>query len=173
MRVSNKLKIIILLLGILIIGVFGYFFFGKNEINPNAELLVVSSYSNYAWGFQFYGTAIFDDGSILTWNNEKDSKSKVKYNLETNEGLKEYILNEGKLKSIKVSNNKLEKMKENIEKLEDKIEIEMPGADQGTTSIYVINPDNDKITLKYTGDWNGENQTVESKEILKIVERFF
>jgi len=64
-------------------------------------------------------------------------------------------------------------MKENIEKLEDKIEIEMPGADQGTTSIYVINPDNDKITLKYTGDWNGENQTVESKEILKIVERFF
>jgi hypothetical protein len=172
MSISKKLKILIVL-GILIIGVFGYFFFGKNKINPNAELLIINSYSNYAWGFQFHGTAIFDDGSILTWNNVKESNSKIEYDIGTTEGLKQYILNEGKLKIRKVSNNKLEKIKENIEKLEDKIEIEMPGADQGTTSIYVINANNEKITLKYMGDWNGENQTVESKEILEIVEKYF
>ena len=141
-----------------------------NEINNDAQLLVVKSYTNYAWGFQSTGSAIFDDGSILTWNNNSVVS---KNNLMTNEGVKQFILNNGKLKSAKVADKDLEKIKENISKLEDKIEIEMPGADQGTTNIYIVNDNNDKIDLKYTGDWIGENQTEESKEILKIVKKYF
>jgi len=172
MNIKKKLILIVGLI-VMIVGILFYVLFEKNEINTNAQILIVNSYSNYAWGFQFHGTAICDDGSILTWNNVKESNLKMEYDIGTTEGLKQYILNEGKLKIRKVSNNDLEKLKEQISKLEDKIELTYPGADQGTTSIYVINTNNDKIILKCTGDCIGENQTLESKEILRIVEKYF
>ena len=168
---KNKRLIIILVVAFLIIATISiYSLFAKK--NENAKLLVVKTYSNYAWGFQFNGKAIFDNGSIYTWN-ESDNSTTKDYEIETIEGLKEYILNEADLKYKKVSKKDLKQIKEYINKIEDSIKPENAGADMGTATIFIIDENDNKIILKRTGDSVGENKKEEAQELLKIIEKYF
>jgi len=174
---KNKKLIIILVVAFLIIVTISIYslFLKKNEktsSDENAKLLVAKTYSNYAWGFQFNGKAIFDNGSIYTWN-ESDNSSTKDYEIETIEGLKEYILNEADLKNKKVSKKDLKQIKEYISKIEDSIKPENAGADMGTETIFIIDENDNKIILKRTGDSVGENKKEEAQEILKIIEKYF
>lgn len=174
---KNKKLIIILVVALLIITTISIYilFTKKNEntsSNENAKLLVVQKYSNYAWGFSFSGTAIFDNGSIYTWK-ESDNSITKEYEIETIEGIKEYILNEADLKTKKVSKKDLKQIKEQISKIDDDIKIEHPGADMGTETIFVIDEKDNKIILRETGDSVGENQTKEAQELLNIIEKYF
>lgn len=135
------------------------------------KLLAVNSYSNYAWSVSFSGTAIFSDGSIYTWQENNNSKIK-KYDIHTTEGLEEFILEEGKLKSKKVSNNDLKNLKKYVNLVKDEIEITYPGADMGTSTTYIINKKGEKITLKRSGDSEGKNKTDTSKKILNIIDKY-
>ena len=170
-----KIKKLIVIVTILIISILFYILFmrknGYVENNNDAKLLAINTYSNYATGFQFYGTAIFDNGYIFFWREYNDSNTK-NYKIGTVEGLEEYILNEANLKIKKVSNHDLEQIKELVSKLEDNTEITYPGADQGTNTIAVINEKNNEIVLKESGDSVGENYTKEAQELLKLIEKY-
>ena len=143
----------------------------RQNISKSPDLLAINSYSNYAWGYSFSGTAIFSDGSIYTWK-ENDSSDVENYDLQTTKGLEEYILKEGKLKNKKVSDKDLKEIKKHINKVDDDINIKHPGADIGTYSITIINKNNKQITLKCSGDSTGENQTENSQKLLKIIEKY-
>lgn len=149
-----------------------------NDMNPPAKsttkasnLLVVSSYSNHAWSYTFSGTAIFSDGSIYTWKENNYSNVK-NYNLETPEGLKQYILKNGKLGSKEVSDNDLTKIESYINKIKNEIVLNHPGADFGTSIISIYNNNGEKINIKYSGDTVGINQTYEAQELLKLLENY-
>lgn len=171
---TNKLIIILVIL-VIIITLFCILFAKENKYSSNTadfKLLVIDTYSNYAYGSQFYGTAIFDNGYIYTWKEDNNSNTQ-KYKIGTSEGLKEYILNEGKRKTKRVSNNDLELIREYVSQIQDDIKITHSGADQGTKSIYVIDEENNEIILKCSGDSNGENTTKEAKELLELIEKYF
>lgn len=168
----KKIAIILLIVSIITI-LFIYFFLKKDEYVTNKDInfLIVSSYSNYAWEAHFKGTAIADNGNIYTWD-EYGKVNKKGYKIATAEGLQKYILKESKLKNKKVSNNDLNKLKEYITNLEDKITFKYPGADQGTSTISVIIDGNEEITLKSTGDVIGKNKTKEAQKIIKIIDKY-
>ena len=170
-----KIKKLIIIVVILIISILFYILFMRKNgyvgNNNDAKLLAINTYSNYATGIQFYGTAIFDNGYIYIWREYNNSNTK-NYKIGTIEGLEEYILNEAKIKIKKVSNNDLEQIKELVSKIEDNIKITYPGADQGTNTIAVINEKNNEIVLKESGDSVGENYTKEAQELLKLIEKY-
>ena len=149
------------------------------RMTPNDEIVVdelkviaMSSYSNYAWSAQYRGMAILNDGSIYSWD-ETDKEIIGKYKLGTIEGIQEFILKEGNKNLTKVSNNDLVKIKEYINQVENDIEVNHVGADMGTSTISVINDNNEEIKLKVSGDSIGENKTEKSKELLEILDKYF
>jgi len=168
----KKLAIILLIVSIITILCI-YFFLKKDEYVTNKDInfLIVSSYSNYAEEPHFNGTAIADNGNIYTWNEIGHDNTK-KYKIGTVEGLQKYILKEAKIKNKKASSDDLNKLKDYITNLEDKITLKYSGADQGTSTISVIIDGNKEITLKSTGDVIGKNKTKEAQKILKIIDKY-
>lgn len=149
-----------------------------NDMNPPAKpttktsnLLVVNSYSNHAWSYTFSGTAIFSDGSIYTWK-ENNYSNVENYNLKTPEGLKQYILKNGKLQSKEISDNDLTKIENYINKIKNEIVLSYPSSDFGTSIISIYNNNDEKINIKYSGDTVGINQTYEAQELLKLLEKY-
>ena len=176
---SNKkrnLLIILLLIIVIIIGFFIYKFCDnknyKDTLNKeNKRILVESSYSNYAWTAQFSGTVIFNDGTIYSWNSN-NKKENGNYNINSTDGLKSYVLENGKKRLKRVTSKDIEKIENYINNLEDTIDIEYPGADQGTSRISVWNSDDQKITLSLKGDSVGENKSEIAQELLKLIDRY-
>lgn len=136
------------------------------------KVIAISSFSNYAWSAQYRGMAIFNDGSIYSWD-ETDKETMGKYKLGTADGVQEFILNEGYKNLAKVLKNDLVKIKELINQVENNIELNHVGADMGTTTISVINENNEEIKLKASGDSMGENKTEKAKELLEILDKYF
>ena len=177
---SNKkrnLLIILLLIIVIIIGFFIYKFYDnrhyRDELSKDAKkILVEESYSNYAWTAQFSGTAIFNDGTIYSWNSDNNKKENGNYNINSADGLKSYILENGKKRLKRVTSEDIEKIENYINNLEDSIDIGYPGADQGTNRISVWNSDNQEIKLSLKGDSVGENKSEIAQELLKLIDRY-
>lgn len=127
-------------------------------------LLAEKSYRNYAWGFVYTGSAIFNDGTIYEW----DINDKTNFELDE---IKEWILTNGKKSNKKVTSQDLNKIEKNLETLKDDIETENVAFDAGSsfTSVY---KDGKEITLLESGDYEGKNETKESKELIKVIDKY-
>ncbi len=140
--------------------------------NHSRKILIEKSYSNYAWGSQYNGKAIFSDGTIYSWDSKNESDNWRNYNLTSIDELTDFLFDYGILEDTKVSKEDLEKIEEYINDLEDEIDIKHPGADMGTTVISAIKSDGKKIDLKLKGDAEGENKTKNAQELLEIINNY-
>ena len=140
----------------------------------NKKILAEKTYSNFAFGIQYTTSIIFNDGTIYTWDYSAqtydfpfatEATSSKEYYIN-------YILNNGKKSSKKVSTTDLETMENYIENLEDSIKIQYPGADQGTSSTSVWNSNGTEIKLRLSGDSVGKNKELNTKKILKIIDSY-
>ena len=121
MKNQNTKNIIkILLVVILVTLVVIYRFIPKQTKNVNAKFIILHTYVNYAWGTQFNGKAIYEDGSIYTWNDIDDILLK-KYEIGTPNGIKDFIKNEATLSKTKIDKKDLLKIKESVSILKDTI----------------------------------------------------
>lgn len=106
---------ILILLGIvilvIIIGSIFYIIHNLQKSNGNNNILIEDSYINWAWGFQYSGQVICEDGSIYSFDMSGDYGTKVPEDLK---GLNKFILKNAKLENARVSDSDLEKMKEYI-----------------------------------------------------------
>lgn len=177
-----KKKVIILTIVALVIAIIGLLIINKPKDEKNYQaptFLIVKTYSNYAWNTQFNGIAIFDDGTIYSWDYEE--KTDGNYNdyigdndIETKSGMKDFILDKGTKRIKKVSDNDLNRLKEYINNLNDEdvnYEEKCLGADMGTTSISVYKNDK-KYTLSTSGDCEGKSKTETAKKILDIIKKY-
>ena len=171
---------IIVTLIVIIIGIFiGYKINGKNRQYQNKSILVSVSHSNYAWGITFSGSAIFDDGTIYSWDfNDSDDNDYTKYigdnNIDTKKGLEKFILNKGNIKVKKVSNNDLEKIENYINNLTEEdtnFDITCHGADIGDTTISVYKND-EQLVLSRSGDCDGNSNSYSALKLLALIDKY-
>lgn len=171
--ILSTIFLIILLIVIIIMGFFIYKLYkdkqiskrNTNELNiEGKQLLIEKSYHNSAWGFRYNGMAIFNDGTIYSWDYTDNRHF-------TGE-LKNLILEKGNLENKKVSAEDLEKIKEYINNIEDTLEIEYQGMDMGEEKVSVWNSSGKEIKLSVKGDGVGENKTKNAQELLKIIDKY-
>jgi len=182
---SSKRKLLIIAIAVLIAIVVGLLVLNKEKLmkkddNKDSivcnddQLLVVKSHINFAWGFTFYGSAIFYDGSIYTWNSAKSNDEKTKLDLGETEALKEYIKTNGVKKEGKVSEEDLEEIKGYISKLTKKdtdFTLEHKAYDMGDFSFSVYKNDVE-ISLRESGDYQGGNSTKNIKKLISLTEKY-
>ena len=174
----KKKRTIIIIIIVLIVIIIGYIIF-NNDKNKNKSLLVVDSFSNHAWEPTFYGTAIFDDGSIYIWNFDHIiHRNYHKYigdnNINTKYGLEDFILKRGYRRLRKVSNKDLDKLKKYINDLNDEdinFDVNCHGADIGNTIISVYK-NNEELILSRSGDCDGNSKTYNVSKILSFIDKY-
>lgn len=176
----NKKFKILTLIGIIVIGIIiGITIYYNATSKANKSLLIVSSYSNFAWAPSFSGTAIFDDGTIYSWefngSTYEDYKKYIGFsNIETKKGLEKFIIKKGTMKLKTVSQEDLKHIKDyinnlNIENISYKTDCH--GADMGTsyTSIYK----NDvEYKLREHGDCDGESKNNNVQDLLNLISKY-
>ena len=132
--------------------------------NEEKHIIAEKSYSNAAWGISYYGTAIFNDGTIYKFDiNDFKSGDGVP--------MEQLIAKYGNKQSIKVTDGDLKQIENNIITLEDKIESKNTAMDAGSNYIAVYK-NGKKITLQEKGDYTGDNKTKEAKTIKKIITKY-
>lgn len=169
---KNKKNVFILITAFLIIIVLALIFNNINKsyrpelTNSEKTILVEKAYRNYAWGFQYRGMAIFNDGSIYEWDFEGQ------YTYNEFENYEKWILDNGYCIDKKVTEKDLEEIEKNIVVLKNNIERKHSGFDMGSKYIKVWNTHNEEITLKETGDYSGENISSYSQKIIRIINKY-
>ena len=179
---KNKKKVTIIIIVALVIAIIGILIITKPKEEKEYQapaFLIVKSYSNYAWSTVFNGIAIFEDGTIYSWDYEEITDGN--YNdyignndISTQSGIKDFILNKGTKKTEKVSDDDLNELKKYINNLNDEdvnYEENCLGADRGETSISVYKEDK-KYTLSTSGDCEGQSKTENAKKILDIIKKY-
>lgn len=142
------------------------------KVNDNAEIdttdnavLIESSYVNYAWGYQYYGVVICNNGQIYEFEVD-DKKADI-----NRDNLVESKYAKKKLKNV--SKSDLSLMKEYISQIEDNYTEQQSAMDAGSNSISVYKGDeNKKIILKETGDYNRKNTSTQTDALLKLIEKY-
>lgn len=172
---KNK-KIIIISIIVLIIVAGAFILFKnmnksyRNELsNSEKTILAEKSYMNFAWGFQYSGMAMFNDGTIYKWNFE-GSNADYKVNNSKEHG--NWILENGSKVNRKVSETDLDEIEKNIANLENNIDRKNTAYDAGSNSISVWNDDNKEVILKESGDYTGENKSDSSQNLIKIINKY-
>lgn len=141
----------------------------KELDNKEKTILAEKSYSNSAWGFTYNGMAIFNDGTIYEWDFRGENGD---YKANNSKEHANWILENGSKIDKKVSKKELDEIEKNITNLEDNIELESNAYDAGSNSVSVWNKDNEKIVLKESGDYRGENKSENSKKLIKIINKY-
>jgi len=138
------------------------------------EILIGYTYENYAWGYQGKELIVFNDGTIYTWETDitidNNASKKSTCSIDDYDELyclKKRVIEEGTKINVKLSEQDLKTIEEQIKGLEDKIELNHLGADQGTYTLSVWK-DKKRIDLKVDGDATGENKTQNAQKIIKI-----
>ena len=133
------------------------------------QIIAEKSYINFAWGFQYSGMAIFNDGTIYKWNFEG---SHIDYKVNNLEEHRKWILEHGSKVGKKVSENDLQESEKIAANLENNIDLKNTAYDAGSNSISVWNADGKKITLKESGDYSGENKSNEAQRLISIISKY-
>ena len=136
------------------------------------KILLKNSYSNSAWGYVFNGKVLFNDGTIYSWNVRENFPGVSDYDVNTADGLKEFILDKGTKEVTKVSTKELEEIEKEISELEDKIETKEAAVDAGSHTISAWKTNGEQIKLKISGDLEGKNNTDHAKALIKIAEKY-
>lgn len=157
---KNKKKVTIIIIVALVIAIIGILIITKPKEEKEYQapaFLIVKSYSNYAWSTVFNGIAIFEDGTIYSWDYEEITDGN--YNdyignndISTQSGIKDFILNKGTKKTEKVSDDDLNELKKYINNLNDE--------------------EDKKYTLSINGDCEGQSKTKNAKKILDIINKY-
>ena len=173
MKKSRKIIIVVLIILIVLII---FLIYKKNVKNNDSDssLLAVSSYSNYGFYDDFKGTAIFNNGSIYTWNMNKFRSSDTKYDLNSIDGLKKFVLNYGR-KVKNVSKKDLEQINiftNNLTNEEVAYDKECRGADMGMEAIKVYNKSKDVFILKESGNCEGNSKSKNAKKLIVLIEKY-
>lgn len=131
----------------------------KNSIKyDDYGVLVEKSYANYAWGKVYKGTVICNNGKIYEFDGELDKVDVLK--------------SENTKKKIKtVSESDLRLIKEYITSIEEIYEERSVGCDMGSSSISVYSNDI-RIVLSETGDWERNNTSKYTRELLQIIGKY-
>ena len=178
MKKGIKIAIIVIVLCVL---VFAGLYFGPNllkkdkPVPENKDLISISSYFNGAGTVKFSGSALFSDGSIYTWNFSGDEFTKGGYNLNTLEGVTNYILDRADESKNVVSESDLNTIKEYINNLtEEELEFKEDCRDtyNGTNTIEIVK-DKEIIAISETGDCNGSASSENAQELITILNKIF
>lgn len=147
----------------------------ENIIN---NVLIEKTFINFAWGFQYHGTIILENGDIYSINvNEKDHYNKIFKLTEDEEILfntNELLLNSKVDKKGSVKKKDLEKIKNEMKLLEETYtEPFVTAYDSGgyTTNVFDYSK-NKIILLEETGDWEKKNTSESAKKIIEIVNKY-
>ena len=169
--ISIIIAIILIIIGVVI----GY----RNTNNTNKSLLVVRTYAKYTSSSRFDGTAIFDDGSVYSWNfkgsTDKEYKKYIdNNNIDTKKGLEKFILKRGKKRSNKVPSNELEEIKRIVNSLTEKdtnYEVGCSATQSGNFSTVAFK-DTTRYEIKVSGACDGTSKTTNSSRILAIANKY-
>lgn len=165
------LSIIILIIAVVLVIILNNMnkSYRKELSNSEKAILAEKAYMNFAWGFQYSGMAMFNDGSIYKWNFEG---SNLDYKADTSEEHSKWILEHGSLISKKVTEDDLEEIEKNIDNVENNIEKKNTAYDAGSNYISIWNTDGKRITLKESGDYTGENKSTTSQKLISIIDKY-
>ena len=136
------------------------------------NVILESSYINYAWGFQYNGKVICDSGNIYSFS-KSDMAAYVSASTDL-ETLNNYILS-GDTKFVgRVNDKDLKTMKEYAKTIDNNYtEASSGGNDMGANVISIWDYDkNEKTLLKETGDWNKENTSENAKKLNELIEKY-
>lgn len=170
---KNK-KIIIVPFVIVITGIFILFNnMNKSYLtelsNDEKRIVAENAYMNFAWGFQYSGMAMFNDGTIYKWNFEG---SNADYKVNSTEEHAQWILEHGTRVSKKVTEDDLKVIEQNINNLYGSINSKNTAYDAGSNYITVWDSNNKQIILKESGDYTGENKSNTSQKLISIINKY-
>lgn len=176
---KNK-KVFIISISIILAIITILIFFKINKKDGSDNMVIASlEYSNFAWAPTYYGTAILNDGSIYTWefskNTNKEYLDYVKgYELDNENGFTKFVLDKGSKSLKKVSRKDLDKiidLKNNLTNKDTTYEVKCPGADMGSKNIYIFK-NKSKLSLKESGDCNGNSTSKNALELIDLIEKY-
>ncbi len=140
----------------------------KNKINEPNEVIIESSYTNYAWGFQYSGILICKDGTMYKFDisdksiNDLNLEDKYKIILENSEK---------KYKKLKYSDiNDIIEYSKNID-YSNHSEYATNRYDSGNESVYVIS-EGKTNEIRSIGDLNMCSNDENAKKILEIIDKY-
>ncbi len=129
------------------------------------NVLVESSYINYAWLFTYSGTIICNNGQIYEFNVDDSQAAIDKYNLAQSQYAKR--------KEKTVSEADLILMKEYISQIGTNYEERQTAVDAGSESISVYKNDEDKkIILEESGDLSRKNTSQYTEDLLNLIKKY-
>ena len=140
----------------------------KNKTNEPNEVLIESSYTNYAWGFRYSGILICKDGAMYEFNISDESINKLSL-----ENKYKFILENSKKKYKKLKNsdiNDIIEYSKNINYSNYSITNTFMN-DSGATSVYVISGGKTN-QIRSIGDVNMFSNDENAKKILEIIDKY-
>lgn len=140
----------------------------KELSKKDKRVIVEKYYVNYEENTQIKEVIIFNDGTIYSWSKGKETPEG---NINTEEGLRNILLKNGKKEKEKVLKGDLEKIKKYISYIDNSISPEYAGAGSGTSGIAVWQ-ESKKTDIKVTGDSIGENKNKKTEKLLKIIDKY-
>ena len=140
----------------------------KNKIEEFDEVIIESSYSNYAWGFLYSGILICKDGTMYKFNISDKSINNL--NLEDKY---KFILENSEKKYEKVKNNDIYDIIEYSKNIDysNYSEYDSGMRDYGVDSIYVIS-EGKRNEIYSFGDLNMSSNDENAKKILEIIDKY-
>ena len=139
------------------------------ELSNNDKVMIVEkAFQNYAWGFQYNGAAIFNDGTIYKWDVEGN---KIDYKISDYERTEDWIFENGKKINKRVTDSDLKIINENIENLSGDYEPVNKANDAGSSYIKVLK-DGKMVKIKESGDFTGENKSSSAQKIIQVISKY-
>lgn len=169
---KKRLLVIILFIALFIL--FGIYI--KINKNKHNKLIVVDIYYNNAWTKTYIGKAIFDDGSIYTWNLAGEEANFDTEYLNNKDKMEDFITNNAQKEEITISKNDLKSLKGYIKKLsseEENIALTCSGSDIGSGYFIVWKDDKTSKILSISGDCYGSLDNQYTKKINNITNKYF
>ena len=148
----------------------------ESEDHQRNTLIVVNLYYNNAWTRICGGSAIFNDGSIYTWNLKGEQANFDSNQLNNRKEMEQYILKNAQKEENSISKEDLKKLKNYIKKLssdEETITLTCIGNDMGSGYYIVWKDDKTSKILSINGDCYGSLDNQYAEKIENISNKYF
>jgi hypothetical protein len=148
------------------------------KLHTQRELVASKIYENTNSKYSFSMVAIFDDGTIYTWNNytndRYDDIIPKDSDLKNVEKVTEFIIKVGTKNNKSVTSDDLAKIKDKIDSIDNniiKFERKHTAVDTGSYSIYCYKNDTAYLLADY-GDWTGSSDDLTVQELLALINKY-
>lgn len=147
----------------------------SNNTNTKAKdipIIVEVSYSNFAEQIQYDGSIILNNGVIYSWTFNGSMHEYDSY-FSTKDKLVKYAKENGNKVNKKVSQEDLSLLTKKSKKIKDDIKIGcISNPDMVGTKSYYVKNSNGMIALSSSGQCIGENENSNTKDVLKIINKY-